>query len=104
MVLACCHECVIDRIVNGVTNYQGPSPDEITLVDAANRLGVKYLGKDQTHMNLSVVDEIQKVEFLQLFEFNSDRKRMSAIIRDNKGIIKLYIKGADGIIKKRLGP
>lgn len=28
---------------------------------------------------------------------------MSAIIRDQNGIIKLYIKGADSIIKNRLG-
>ena len=36
-------------------------------------------------------------------EFNSDRKRMSVLIRDpadNK--IKLLIKGADSIIKERL--
>jgi magnesium-transporting ATPase (P-type) len=41
------------------------------------------------------------VELLRSFEFNSDRKRMSVIIRDN-GIIKVYVKGADSIIKSRL--
>jgi magnesium-transporting ATPase (P-type) len=36
-------------------------------------------------------------------EFNSDRKRMSVLLRDpNDGKIKLYIKGADSIIKDRL--
>ncbi len=38
---------------------------------------------------------------LKSFEFDSDRKRMSVIIRDG-GIIKLFIKGADSIIKSRL--
>jgi magnesium-transporting ATPase (P-type) len=36
-------------------------------------------------------------------EFNSDRKRMSVLLRDpSDGMIKLFIKGADSIIKERL--
>jgi phospholipid-translocating ATPase len=36
-------------------------------------------------------------------EFNSDRKRMSIILRDpDDGLIKMYTKGADSIIKARL--
>jgi phospholipid-transporting ATPase len=38
---------------------------------------------------------------LALFPFTSDRKRMSIIIR-NEGLIVMYIKGADSIIKERL--
>ena len=35
-------------------------------------------------------------------EFNSDRKRMSVLLRDpSDGLIKLYTKGADSIIKER---
>jgi len=37
---------VIEKIEKDIYYYQGPSPDEITLVDAANKLGVKYIGKD----------------------------------------------------------
>lgn len=36
-----------------------------------------------------------------MFEFNSVRKRMSIIIKD-EGKYKMYIKGADNVIKKRL--
>jgi len=36
-------------------------------------------------------------------EFNSDRKRMSIILRDPQdGLLKMYTKGADSIIKSRL--
>jgi magnesium-transporting ATPase (P-type) len=36
-------------------------------------------------------------------EFNSDRKRMSIILRDpTDGHIKMFTKGADSIIKDRL--
>ena len=38
-------------------------------------------------------------------EFNSDRKRMSIVLKDpSDGKYKLYIKGADSIIKERLDP
>ena len=64
LILACNHECVIDKIQENDYYYQGPSPDEICLVDAANKLGVKYLGKDQTHMFILVRNEEKKVELL----------------------------------------
>ena len=36
-------------------------------------------------------------------EFNSDRKRMSIILQDpDDGHYKMYVKGADSIIKERL--
>jgi magnesium-transporting ATPase (P-type) len=38
-------------------------------------------------------------------EFNSDRKRMSILLQDQTdGLIKLFTKGADSIIKDRLDP
>lgn len=38
-------------------------------------------------------------------EFNSDRKRMSVLIKDpNDKKIKLLVKGADSIIKARIDP
>lgn len=45
----------------------------------------------------------RKYEVLRKMEFTSDRKRMSVLLRDpldNK--LKLYVKGADSIIKERL--
>jgi phospholipid-transporting ATPase len=44
----------------------------------------------------------KKVDLLNSFEFDSTRKRMSVIIRDSDGLIKVLIKGADNIIKARL--
>ena len=43
----------------------------------------------------------ETAELLRSFEFNSDRKRMSVIVRHN-GVIKVYVKGADSIIIDRL--
>jgi len=36
----------------------------------------------------------REYELLNVLEFNSDRKRMSVILRDQSGTIKLYCKGA----------
>lgn len=44
-------------------------------------------------------------EVFRKMEFNSDRKRMSIIVRDPlDGHIKMFTKGADSIIKDRLDP
>jgi magnesium-transporting ATPase (P-type) len=44
-----------------------------------------------------------KYTLFRRMEFNSDRKRMSVILRDPAdGLIKMYTKGADSIIKARL--
>jgi magnesium-transporting ATPase (P-type) len=40
-------------------------------------------------------------ELLEVFPFTSDRKRMSVVVRHG-GMIKMYMKGADSIVKGRL--
>ena len=103
-MLSTCHECVVDSDKNEDNNmlrYQGPSPDEITLVDTARHLGFIFLGSSSSNMNVKWLQEEKKIELLNLFEFNSDRKRMSVIIRDDNKI-KLYCKGADNVIKSLL--
>ena len=67
------------------------SPDEITLVDAASRLGFQYLGKDKNKIILNIQGQRKEIELLYLFPFDSDRKRMTIICNDN-GVIKLYCK------------
>ena len=48
-------------------------------------------------------DTILDFKLLRKMEFNSDRKRMSILVKDQSdGFYKLYTKGADNIIKERL--
>ena len=106
-ILATCHECMIDY-VGGVpkyqvyfflrVNFQGPSPDEITLVEAAASCDFIFLGGSEHSRKVKILGTEQIIEILHLFEFNSDRKRMSIIARGPDGVIKLYTKGADSII------
>ena len=50
---------------------------------------------------MKIKDKRTEYEILRVFEFNSDRKRMSIMLkRQNR--VKLFIKGADNVIFDRL--
>ena len=102
LLLSVCHDCLVDIDEDGKVNYQGQSPDEITLVDAAKRLGHQFAGANSTSKSVTIYGQTKKIKVLKFFEFNSDRKRASVIIRDENGIVKLLTKGADSIIIERL--
>lgn len=103
LLLSTCHDCLLDVNEEGISSYQGQSPDEITLVDAAKRLGFEYLGSSSTTKTINILGKTEKIQVLKFFEFNSDRKRASVIIKEREtGIIKLMVKGADSIIIDRL--
>ena len=71
-------------------------------MDFAKRNGYFYKSVDRGFKILDVDGTERRYEVLHTFEFDSDRKRASVIVRDLDGTIKIYTKGADTIIKKRL--
>jgi phospholipid-transporting ATPase len=79
----------------------------LALVNAAKYFGVEFTERtEDNHIILKYNGTVYKFFLLHIFEFNSNRKRMSVIIRDendphNKKI-KLVCKGADSVITKRL--
>jgi magnesium-transporting ATPase (P-type) len=46
----------------------------------------------------------EQVEILETIEFSSKRRRMSVIVREGDGTIKLYCKGADSVMFDRMRP
>lgn len=88
----------------GAIKYQAASPDEGALVQGAADLGYKFTirrPKGVTiHNTLTGTDS--EYELLNICEFNSTRKRMSAIFRCPDGVIRLFCKGADTVILERL--
>ncbi|XP_063822366.1 phospholipid-transporting ATPase IF-like [Ostrinia nubilalis] len=82
----------------GKMEYQGSSPDEKALVEAADRIGVSFLGEDGNNMLVKIGDHTEMYERLQLIEFTSERKRMSIILRDKDGKIWLFCKGAESSV------
>ena len=129
--LALCHECNIQEDEEGREDYIGMSPDSIELVRAARLQGyqltkgksskfrrvkteyynenvTKSKTRDNNGMQNGYKTEISEnnlnakdYEVLNIIAFTSDRKRESVIVKENN-IIRLYIKGADTIIEKRL--
>ncbi len=53
-------------------------------------------------MTFNVNGEDYEYSILNVLEFNSNRKRMSVVVRTPEGKIKLYCKGADSVIYARL--
>jgi len=111
-ILGLAHECMPEVASqpdgSKMIFYQGPSPDEVTLVDFAKLQGLEFLETSDSHVKLRFYkfwEPSKEVTYdvYRRMEFNSDRKRMSILFRDpqdNK--VKLYTKGADSIIKERL--
>jgi len=84
--------------------YQGQSPDEVTLVTSARDFGVELLGRTLDTITVNEFGVQKEYKMLAELEFNSDRKRMSMIFRDPEGKIMLYCKGADSIMMPLMKP
>lgn len=83
--------------------YHASSPDELALVNGAKYFGAKFVDrKEDNTIILDFYGETYKYSLLNVFEFNSDRKRMSVVIKDSEGNIKIITKGADNKIIERL--
>ncbi|XP_061471283.1 phospholipid-transporting ATPase IC isoform X2 [Rhineura floridana] len=102
-LLAICHTVMVDASDGGLT-YQAASPDEGALVTAARNFGFAFLSRTQNTITISEMGTARTYEVLAILDFNSDRKRMSVIIREPDGAIKLYCKGADTVVYERLHP
>ena len=98
--LAITNECMVKE-EKGEIRYMGTSPDDLELVKAAMNQGYKLI---ETTLNTKIIRIAGKdfsYEILKVLGFSSERKRMSIVLKDKFGI-KLYIKGADCEITKRL--
>ncbi|KJH49920.1 surfactant protein B [Dictyocaulus viviparus] len=82
--------------------YHATSPDEHALLKFASDAGFIFKRRSSGKIIVDMLGTISEFELMAILEFNSDRKRMSVIVRDSKGTYKLYIKGADQMIFDRL--
>ncbi|XP_049910640.1 phospholipid-transporting ATPase IC [Epinephelus moara] len=82
--------------------YQAASPDEEALVGAARELGWVFLSRTREFIVVSELGVTRQYELLALLDFTSKRRRMSVLVREPEGGLKLYCKGADIVILERL--
>lgn len=104
VALAICHTVVADRTPGNPPRieYKAQSPDEAALVATARDCGFTVIGRAGDTLMVNVLGEERHYTILNTLEFNSTRKRMSAIVKMPDGRIVLYSKGADSIIYSRL--
>ncbi|NXG80053.1 AT8B3 ATPase, partial [Baryphthengus martii] len=100
-LLALCHTVMVED-KGAQLVYQAASPDEEALVLAAKNLGYVLLARTQDTITISELGVKRTYKLLAMLDFNSDRKRMSVLVRDPQGTIRLYTKGADTVILERL--
>lgn len=83
-------------------DYKAESPDESALVAAARDAGFPFVNRSNSAIDIEVMGQVERYTPLRVLEFNSTRKRMSAIVRNPDGRLVLYCKGADSVIYSRL--
>ncbi|KAL6054974.1 Phospholipid-transporting ATPase [Balamuthia mandrillaris] len=92
-----------DEVARRTIVYQASSPDEAALVAGAQRFGFEFIARTPAQLCLRVDETEEEWELLNILEFNSDRKRMSVLVRrPEDGQIILLCKGADSVIYNRL--
>uniref|UniRef100_A0A4W5KGE6 Phospholipid-transporting ATPase n=1 Tax=Hucho hucho TaxID=62062 RepID=A0A4W5KGE6_9TELE len=103
-LLSLCHTVMPEEKNEGDLVYQAQSPDEGALVTAARNFGFVFRSRTPETVTLYEMGIAVNYQLLAILDFNNVRKRMSVIVRNPAGHIKLYCKGADTIIFDRLDP
>ncbi|KAH8730644.1 hypothetical protein GQ44DRAFT_606678 [Phaeosphaeriaceae sp. PMI808] len=106
IAVALCHTVVTERTPGDPPKieFKAQSPDEAALVATARDVGFTFVGREDDRLIVNVLGEERRYQVLNTLEFNSTRKRMSAIIRMPDDKIMLFCKGADSMIYSRLIP
>ena len=99
--LSLCHDAMFDHTLT----LNSSSPEELAFLKFCSLYGYRYqqpvLSTGTTTLIVEELEFENQYAFLERFSFTSERKRMSVVIRD-EGVIKMFCKGADSIIKNRL--
>ncbi|XP_067874052.1 phospholipid-transporting ATPase ID isoform X2 [Heterodontus francisci] len=103
-LLSLCHTVMPEEKNEGELVYQAQSPDEGALVTAARNFGFVFRFRTPETITVNEMGNPVVYQLLAILDFNNVRKRMSVIVRNPEGQIRLYSKGADTILFERLHP
>jgi phospholipid-transporting ATPase len=121
--LALCHGVLIERLDAQAADmemppivYSASSPDEQALVSGAKYFGYEFVHREPGSVSIKTPDGvIEQYEILEVFEFDSTRKRMTVVVQkrrsdeelmqmtenDEEDVLVLC-KGADSVLFPRL--
>lgn len=116
--IALCHSCLPKKTQtenladeDDPIEYQAASPDELALVTAARDMGYVVFNRNANTLTIKTYPDgfeeepvLEDYEILNYIEFNSNRKRMSVLVRfpQKPDSVLLICKGADNVILERL--
>ncbi|XP_077774926.1 putative phospholipid-transporting ATPase IM [Podarcis muralis] len=103
-LLSLCHTVMSEEKNPDELIYQAQSPDEGALVTAARNFGFIFKSRTPKTITVEEMGKVVTYQLLAILDFNNTRKRMSVIVRNPDGQIRLYSKGADTILYERLHP
>ena len=103
--LALCHSVLTEELSQDPPRiaFKAQSPDEAALVATARDMGFCLIERNSRGLIIEEQGVRKEYEVLNTLEFNSSRKRMSAIVRaPGQEGVTLFCKGADNVIFSRL--
>eukprot|EP00760_Papus_ankaliazontas_P008916 PhM_4_TR13946/c0_g1_i1/m.5262/K14802/DRS2, ATP8A; phospholipid-transporting ATPase len=100
--MALCHAVVPVHNKHGVLVYEGQSPDEVALVNAARTNGVVLLSRTNHSMEVDVLGTKETWGILAQLDFTPERKMMSVVLKSPDDNIVMFTKGADTSVMPRL--
>uniref|UniRef100_A0A8C7Y7R9 Phospholipid-transporting ATPase n=1 Tax=Oryzias sinensis TaxID=183150 RepID=A0A8C7Y7R9_9TELE len=103
-LLSLCHTVMSEEKSEGELVYKAQSPDEGALVTAARNFGFVFRSRTPGTITTTEMGQTVTYSLLAILDFNNIRKRMSVIVRNPEGRIRLYCKGADTVLVERLQP
>ncbi|KAL7392859.1 hypothetical protein ABVT39_002674 [Epinephelus coioides] len=103
-LLSLCHTVMSEEKSEGELVYKAQSPDEGALVTAARNFGFVFRSRTPGTITTTEMGRPVTYALLAILDFNNIRKRMSVIVRNPEGRIRLYCKGADTVLLERLHP
>uniref|UniRef100_A0A665VER2 Phospholipid-transporting ATPase n=1 Tax=Echeneis naucrates TaxID=173247 RepID=A0A665VER2_ECHNA len=103
-LLSLCHTVMSEELSEGELVYKAQSPDEGALVTAARNFGFVFRSRTPGTITTTEMGRPVTYTLLAILDFNNIRKRMSVIVRNPEGRIRLYCKGADTVLLERLHP
>lgn len=84
--------------------YQSQSTDDVTAAEAAQQLGYELIYRDMSGAKIfnHITSQTEDIKMLKTNKFTSARKRMSVLAQLSNGEYRVYCKGADSVILKKL--
>jgi phospholipid-transporting ATPase len=107
LVCSVCHSGIVEKDSETEYKYSSSSPDEIALILGAKNMGFTFINRTSETIEVlnSYTNKIEIWEVLVELPFDSDRKRMSLLVKnrdDKNNTVFILTKGADNIMLPRM--